>query len=202
MEEEAMEGDDRDVMLACIISGTLFSFLGLASFVILWAVNWQPWRIYRTWSLYTVTLFVRDADNFRTKACERGFQLDGFSQQGFMDEAYKLYYVLASFESSSNLSRYDGIRYGNQIVSDELSSLYGGSRANGLGPEVKRRILMGTYALSAGYYDAYYKRAQQVRTVVQKSFKAALDEHDILISPAAPSAAYKIGEKKNDPLAM
>nr|KAJ0205791.1 hypothetical protein LSAT_V11C500294300 [Lactuca sativa] len=93
-----------------------------------------------------------------------------------MDEAYKLYYVLASFESSSNLSRYDGIRYGNQIVSDELSSLYGGSRANGLGPEV--------------------------RTVVQKSFKAALDEHDILISPAAPSAAYKIGEKKNDPLAM
>ncbi|KAL7589714.1 hypothetical protein Lser_V15G36815 [Lactuca serriola] len=112
------------------------------------------------------------------------------------------YYVLASSESSSNLSRYDGIRYGNQIVSDELSSLYGGSRANGLGPEVKRRILMGTYALSAGYYDAYYKRAQQVRTVVQKSFKTALDEHDILISPAAPSAAYKIGEKKNDPLAM
>ncbi|KAJ9554016.1 hypothetical protein OSB04_018061 [Centaurea solstitialis] len=112
------------------------------------------------------------------------------------------YYVLASSESSSNLSRYDGVRYGNQVVSDELSSLYGGSRANGLGPEVKRRILMGTYALSAGYYDAYYKRAQQVRTVVQKGFKAALDEHDILISPAAPSAAYKIGEKKNDPLAM
>ncbi|KAI3730382.1 hypothetical protein L1987_61552 [Smallanthus sonchifolius] len=112
------------------------------------------------------------------------------------------YYVLASSESSSNLSRYDGVRYGNQMVSDELSSLYGGSRANGFGPEVKRRILMGTYALSAGYYDAYYKRAQQVRTLVQKSFKAALDSHDILISPAAPSAAYKIGEKKNDPLAM
>ncbi|KAI7732878.1 hypothetical protein M8C21_015356, partial [Ambrosia artemisiifolia] len=112
------------------------------------------------------------------------------------------YYVLASSESSSNLSRYDGVRYGNQIASDELSSLYGGSRANGFGPEVKRRILMGTYALSAGYYDAYYKRAQQVRTVVKKSFKAALDSHDILISPAAPSAAYKIGEKKNDPLAM
>ncbi|KAL8257970.1 hypothetical protein R6Q59_030011 [Mikania micrantha] len=112
------------------------------------------------------------------------------------------YFVLASSESSSNLSRYDGIRYGNQTVSDELSAVYGGSRANGFGPEVKRRILMGTYALSAGYYDAYYKRAQQVRTVVQKSFKAALDVHDILISPAAPSAAYKIGEKKNDPLAM
>ncbi|XP_076952695.1 glutamyl-tRNA(Gln) amidotransferase subunit A, chloroplastic/mitochondrial-like [Bidens hawaiensis] len=112
------------------------------------------------------------------------------------------YYVLASSESSSNLSRYDGVRYGNQTVSDELSSLYGDSRANGFGPEVKRRILMGTYALSAGYYDAYYKRAQQVRTVVQKSFKEALGLHDILISPAAPSAAYKIGEKKNDPLAM
>lgn len=112
------------------------------------------------------------------------------------------YYILASSESSSNLSRYDGIRYGNISASDELSSLYGDSRAQGFGSEVKRRILMGTYALSAGYYDAYYKRAQQVRTLVQKSFKAALDENDILISPAAPSAAYKIGEKKNDPLAM
>ncbi|KAF8411097.1 hypothetical protein HHK36_003636 [Tetracentron sinense] len=112
------------------------------------------------------------------------------------------YYILASSESSSNLSRYDGVRYGNQVAADELISLYGASRANGFGPEVKMRILMGTYALSAGYYDAYYKRAQQVRTLVQKSFKAALDENDILISPAAPSAAYKIGEKKNDPLAM
>ncbi|XP_057954828.1 glutamyl-tRNA(Gln) amidotransferase subunit A, chloroplastic/mitochondrial [Malania oleifera] len=112
------------------------------------------------------------------------------------------YYILASSESSSNLSRYDGIRYGNQVVADELNSLYGDSRANGFGPEVKMRILMGTYALSTGYFDAYYKRAQQVRTLVQKSFKAALDHNDILISPAAPSAAYKIGEKKNDPLAM
>ncbi|KAM7497676.1 hypothetical protein LguiA_022090 [Lonicera macranthoides] len=112
------------------------------------------------------------------------------------------YYILALSESSSNLSRYDGIRYGNQVASDELNSLYGDSRAQGFGSEVKRRILMGTYALSAGYYDAYYKRAQQVRTLVQKSFKEALDKHDILISPAAPSAAYKIGEKKNDPLAM
>ncbi|KAK9740879.1 hypothetical protein RND81_03G067900 [Saponaria officinalis] len=112
------------------------------------------------------------------------------------------YYVLASSESSSNLSRYDCVRYGNQVAGEELTSLYGDSRAKGFGAEVKRRILMGTYALSAGYYDAYYKRAQQVRTLVKKSFKAALDENDILISPAAPSAAYKIGEKKNDPLAM
>ncbi|KAI4341140.1 hypothetical protein MLD38_025900 [Melastoma candidum] len=112
------------------------------------------------------------------------------------------YYILASSESSSNLSRYDGVRYGSQAIADDLNALYGDSRAKGLGSEVKMRILMGTYALSAGYYDAYYKRAQQVRTIIQKSFKAALDENDILISPATPSAAYKIGEKKNDPLAM
>ncbi|GER45081.1 glutamyl-tRNA(Gln) amidotransferase subunit A [Striga asiatica] len=112
------------------------------------------------------------------------------------------YYILASSESSSNLSRYDGVRYGKQIFGDELISLYGDSRALGFGSEVKMRILMGTYALSAGYYDAYYKRAQQVRTIIRKSFKDALDKNDILISPAAPSVAYKIGEKKNDPLAM
>ncbi|WVY93377.1 hypothetical protein V8G54_032465 [Vigna mungo] len=112
------------------------------------------------------------------------------------------YYILAVSESSSNLSRYDGIRYGNQVYADELDSLYGGSRAEGFGSEVKMRILMGTYALSAGYYDAYYKRAQQVRTIIRNSFKEALSQNDILISPAAPSAAYKIGEKKNDPLAM
>ncbi|KAK7245472.1 hypothetical protein RIF29_40318 [Crotalaria pallida] len=112
------------------------------------------------------------------------------------------YYILASSESSSNLSRYDGVRYGNQVSADELDSLYGNSRAQGFGSEVKMRILMGTYALSAGYYDAYYKRAQQVRTIIRNSFKEALNQNDILISPAAPSAAYKIGEKKNDPLAM
>ncbi|XP_061340330.1 glutamyl-tRNA(Gln) amidotransferase subunit A, chloroplastic/mitochondrial [Gastrolobium bilobum] len=112
------------------------------------------------------------------------------------------YYILASSESSSNLSRYDGIRYGNQVYADELELLYGDSRAKGFGSEVKMRILMGTYALSAGYYDAYYKRAQQVRTIIRNSFKEALNQNDILISPAAPSAAYKIGEKKNDPLAM
>ncbi|KAI3983436.1 hypothetical protein MKX01_038856 [Papaver californicum] len=104
------------------------------------------------------------------------------------------YYILASSESSSNLSRYDGVRKRNSLYSD--------SRSNGFGSEVKMRILMGKYALSAGYYDAYYKRAQQVRILVQKSFKDALRENGILISPAAPSAAYKIGAKKNDPLAM
>ncbi|PKA60462.1 Glutamyl-tRNA(Gln) amidotransferase subunit A, chloroplastic/mitochondrial [Apostasia shenzhenica] len=112
------------------------------------------------------------------------------------------YYILASSEASSNLSRYDGVRYGNQVPTEELSSLYCNSRGNGFGTEVKMRILMGTYALSAGYYEAYYKRAQQVRTLIQKRFKDAMIDNDILISPAAPSAAYKIGEKTNDPLAM
>lgn len=112
------------------------------------------------------------------------------------------YYVLATSESSSNLSRYDGVRYGVQASADELNSLYECSRAKGFGSEVKMRIVMGTYALSAGYYDAYYKRAQQVRTLIRTSFEEALDKNDILISPAAPSAAYKIGEKKNNPLAM
>eukprot|EP01018_Ginkgo_biloba_P038467 Gb_27401 [translate_table: standard] len=112
------------------------------------------------------------------------------------------YYVLAPSEASSNLARYDSVRYGCQVPADDLESMYGGSRAKGFGPEVKRRILMGTYALSAGYYDAYYKRAQQVRTLIQRDFKAALDGNDILISPAAPTAAYRIGEKANDPLSM
>ncbi|KAG0497659.1 hypothetical protein HPP92_002350 [Vanilla planifolia] len=112
------------------------------------------------------------------------------------------YYILASSEASSNLSRYDGIRYGKQVEAGELGALYGNSRGNGFGAEVKMRILMGTYALSAGYYDAYYKNAQQVRTLIKKCFKDAMKDNDILISPAAPSAAYKIGEKTDDPLAM
>ncbi|MCO5585971.1 hypothetical protein L7F22_039907 [Adiantum nelumboides] len=112
------------------------------------------------------------------------------------------YYILACSEASSNLARYDGVRYGSRAPADDLMSMYGKSRSQGFGQEVKRRILMGTYALSAGYYDAFYKRAQQIRTIVQSDFKKALEETDILLSPAAPTAAYSIGEKVNDPLAM
>ncbi|KAH9295689.1 hypothetical protein KI387_039277, partial [Taxus chinensis] len=112
------------------------------------------------------------------------------------------YYVLAPSEASSNLARYDSVRYGCQVPADDLESMYGVSRAKGFGSEVKRRILTGTYALSAGYYDAYYKRAQQARTLIQRDFSKALEDTDILISPAAPTAAYKIGEKANDPLSM
>ncbi|KXZ47016.1 hypothetical protein GPECTOR_38g252 [Gonium pectorale] len=113
------------------------------------------------------------------------------------------YYVLALSEASSNLSRYDGVRYGARAPgAADLASLYGGSRGGGLGGEVKRRILMGTYALSAGYYDAYYKRAQQVRTLVQSEMGSALERFDALLTPTAPGPAYRLGEKSADPLAM
>ncbi|EFJ52345.1 hypothetical protein VOLCADRAFT_86683 [Volvox carteri f. nagariensis] len=113
------------------------------------------------------------------------------------------YYVLALSEASSNLSRYDGVRYGARTAgASDLPSLFCGSRGEGLGPEVKRRILMGTYALSAGYYDAYYKRAQQVRTLVQREMAATLASFDALLTPTAPSPAYRLGEKSSDPLAM
>lgn len=112
------------------------------------------------------------------------------------------YYILASSEASSNLARYDGVRYGTRIPADELMTMYGNTRAHGLGKEVKRRILMGTYALSAGFYDAFYKRAQQIRTIVREDFKKAFADNDFMISPAAPTAAYFIGEKMDDPLSM
>lgn len=112
------------------------------------------------------------------------------------------YYVIALSEASSNLSRYDGVRYGHRAQADELREMYGRTRHDGLGSEVMRRILMGTYALSAGYYDAYYKRAQQVRTLVQREMTSALQHYDALLCPAAPTAAYRVGEKTSDPLAM
>ncbi|BBM96934.1 amidase [Marchantia polymorpha subsp. ruderalis] len=112
------------------------------------------------------------------------------------------YYVLAASEASSNLSRYDGARYGNRADAQELIPMYGNSRAQGLGAEVKRRILMGTYALSAGYYDAFYKRAQQVRRIIQTDLEVVLSKVDVLLSPVAPTVAYKIGEKTDDPLSM
>merc|ERR1719284_1501838 len=112
------------------------------------------------------------------------------------------YYVIASSEASSNLARYDGVRYGLRTDAADLAQMYGATRSDGLGAEVKRRILMGTYALSAGYYDAYYKRAQQVRTLVQREMESSLGTFDALLMPSAPTVAYKSGEKTADPLAM
>jgi len=112
------------------------------------------------------------------------------------------YYIIALSEASSNLSRYDGIRYGMQKKADDIVNLYMDSRMVGLGSEVKRRILMGTYALSAGYYDAYYKQAQKVRTLLTRELNEALKEFDALVTPGAPTLPWKIGELIEDPLSM
>jgi aspartyl-tRNA(Asn)/glutamyl-tRNA(Gln) amidotransferase subunit A len=116
--------------------------------------------------------------------------------------ALPVYYIIAPAEASSNLARYDGVRYGlrepGETYWDELEK----TRGAGFGPEVRRRIMLGTYALSAGYYDAYYKRAQQVRTLIRRDFQQAFEQADILAAPTAPTVAFKLGEKTDDPLAM
>jgi aspartyl-tRNA(Asn)/glutamyl-tRNA(Gln) amidotransferase subunit A len=114
-----------------------------------------------------------------------------------------VYYVLAPAEASSNLSRYDGVRYGHRAAEyDDLMEMYCKSRAEGFGAEVKRRILIGTYVLSAGYYDAYYLKAQQIRRLIAQDFAKAFKQCDVIMGPAAPSVAFKAGEKVDDPVAM
>ncbi len=112
------------------------------------------------------------------------------------------YYIIAPSEASSNLARYDGVRYGMRTETDNLLSMYKQTRAEGFGPEVKRRIMIGTYALSAGYYDAYYLQAQKVRTLIKQDFEAAFQDVDVLMTPTVPSTAFKAGEKVDDPLSM
>jgi aspartyl-tRNA(Asn)/glutamyl-tRNA(Gln) amidotransferase subunit A len=113
------------------------------------------------------------------------------------------YYIIAPSEASANLARYDGVKYGTRIENPEsLLDMYSRTRAANFGPEVKRRIMIGTYALSSGYYDAYYLRAQKVRTLIKQDFEAAFEKVDVLISPTAPGAAFKLGEKTADPLSM
>ncbi len=113
------------------------------------------------------------------------------------------YYILAPSEASSNLARYDGVKYGFRAEGAEnLIEMYSRTRAAGFGPEVKRRIMIGTYALSAGYYDAYYLKAQKVRTLIKEDFERAFAQADILVCPTSPTTAFKAGEKINDPLSM
>jgi len=112
------------------------------------------------------------------------------------------YYLIAPAECSSNLARYDGVRYGLRLPGPDITSTYGATRAHGFGPEVKRRIMLGTYALSAGYYDAYYGQAQRVRTLIIRDFEAAYEDFDVLLSPTAPSTAFRFGAKIDDPLSM
>ncbi len=120
-----------------------------------------------------------------------------------MDYAIEVYYILAPSEASANLARFDGIRYGHRSKDAvNLLELYEKSRAEGFGPEVKRRIMLGTYALSSGYYDAYYLKAQKVRTLICQDFENAFKKVDAILTPTAPSTAFKIGEKSSDPLEM
>ncbi len=116
--------------------------------------------------------------------------------------AVATYYILATSEASSNLARYDGVKYGLRIEGKNLIDMYMNTRSKGFGAEVKRRIMLGTYALSSGYYEAYYRKAQQVRTLIKKDFEDAFKEVDIILTPTSPTAAFKIGEKKDDPLQM
>ena len=116
--------------------------------------------------------------------------------------AVAVYYIVATAEASSNLARYDGMRFGHRAGAKDLLETYMLSREEGFGPEVKRRIMLGTYALSAGYYDAYYLKAQGVRALIKQDFDAAFQRCDAIITPTAPSTAFKIGEKIEDPLQM
>ncbi len=119
-----------------------------------------------------------------------------------MEYAVAAYYIIAPAEASSNLARFDGVRYGVRKTGKNLLDLYLESRSQGFGPEVKRRIMLGTYALSSGYYDAYYKKAQKVRTLIRQDFENVFKQFDVIVGPTTPTTAFKIGEQADDPLTM
>lgn len=140
------------------------------------------------------------------KAIEKYKELGAIVEETSLDVAeYALatYYIIACAEASSNLGRFDGIRYGYRTKNfTDLQEIYENSRSEGFGAEVKRRIILGTYVLSSGYYDAYYKKAQQVRTLVKNEFAKNLSKYDVLLTPTSPTTAFKLGEKSNNPLEM
>ena len=141
-----------------------------------------------------------------TKAIETYKELGAEIEEFSLDVAkYALatYYIIACAEASSNLGRFDGIRYGYRTPEySNLKEIYKKSRSEGFGPEVKRRIILGTYVLSSGYYDAYYKKDQQVRTLVSNEFSKAFEKYDVILTPTSPVTAFNIGEKSNNPLEM
>lgn len=118
------------------------------------------------------------------------------------DKSIATYYVLCTAEASSNLARYDGVRYGLRESGKDLIDSYVLSRTDGFGAEVRRRILLGTYVLSAGYYDAYYRRAMKVRTRIREDFERAFEEVDCIVTPTSPAPPFRLGEKIDDPLSM
>lgn len=141
---------------------------------------------------------LKAADTYRSL----GAEVDFFDMKA-SKYALPAYYIISSAEASSNLARYDGIKYGYRTENFEnLTDLYNNTRSEGFGKEVKRRIMLGTYALSSGYYDAYYKKAQQVRTVIKNDFEDAFSKYDFILTPTAPTTAFKIGSKTKDPMLM
>jgi aspartyl-tRNA(Asn)/glutamyl-tRNA(Gln) amidotransferase subunit A len=118
------------------------------------------------------------------------------------DHAIAAYYIIATAEASSNLARYDGVRYGLRVPGATLIEMYQKTRGRGFGDEVKRRIVLGTYVLSSGYYDAYYLKAQKVRTLIARDFANAFTEVDLIVTPTSPVPAFKLGERSDDPLSM
>jgi aspartyl-tRNA(Asn)/glutamyl-tRNA(Gln) amidotransferase subunit A len=118
------------------------------------------------------------------------------------DHAIAAYYIIATAEASSNLARYDGVRYGLRVPGATLVEMYQKTRGRGFGAEVKRRIVLGTYVLSSGYYDAYYLKAQKVRTLIARDFAEAFAQADLIVTPTSPVPAFKLGERADDPLSM
>jgi aspartyl-tRNA(Asn)/glutamyl-tRNA(Gln) amidotransferase subunit A len=116
--------------------------------------------------------------------------------------ALAAYYIIAPAEASANLARFDGVRYGLRVEGADPTEMYERTRGRGFGPEVKRRILLGTFVLSAGYYDAYYLRAQKVRTLIRRDFLRAFEQVDAIVTPTTPGPAFRLGEKLSDPLQM
>jgi aspartyl-tRNA(Asn)/glutamyl-tRNA(Gln) amidotransferase subunit A len=121
-----------------------------------------------------------------------------------IDYSLPVYYIIAPADCSSNLARFDGVRYGHRTAHEtsDINELFAQTRAEGFGPEVRLRIMLGTYALSAGYYDAYYLKALKVRTMIKADFDRAFEQYDVLLSPTSPTVAFQIGERADDPLAM
>jgi aspartyl-tRNA(Asn)/glutamyl-tRNA(Gln) amidotransferase subunit A len=132
-----------------------------------------------------------------------GVKCDEVSLPSF-ENGLSAYYLIAPAEASSNLARFDGVRYGYRAPGefDNIWDMYDATRAEGFGPEVKRRIMLGTYALSAGYYDEYYAKAQKIRTLIVRDYGRAFEDYDLLVSPTSPTTAFKLGEKMDDPLMM
>jgi aspartyl-tRNA(Asn)/glutamyl-tRNA(Gln) amidotransferase subunit A len=146
----------------------------------------------------TAELINRAIDQFRGLGCEvREISLPA------TDYAIATYYIICTAEASSNLARFDGARYGHRSAnSGTLNDMYRNTRGEGFGSEVKRRIMLGTYVLSHGYYDAYYKKAQKVRTLITRDFTKAFQSVDAIVAPVSPFPAFRIGEKVNDPMEM